>query len=931
MNHYVNKPFKRPRMVGRPGRDTLSEQIHTGLRPKSHHSHTKITNTSSETVKLTYAGPKSLKTSVNAPVGVSKSSQEVSLFTANYRRVTNKKNKTWDGDGYANMTSDDKLKFYNEAGVSLGSVPIKDRDLYETIWRIGSTEFQIDYRISDQEELSSVQDICKIKVSHTLGITDIPVAKKHKATIESKPPIQTFIPKITTKFKPLRKHLNGEPKVPPAQKQLVDQPTVKSALPPLSQELIGQITYSPLFDPVSIKDPLIMNKTENHKVSVIVDPLLSKTLRPHQREGVKFLYDCVMNMVHTKGDESMILERDDDIKGCLLADEMGLGKTLMTITLIWTLLKQTPYPTIINQRGVTLAGEISKVLIVCPVTLIGNWKKEFKKWLPMNRIGVLTLHSRNSPTEDKAQVRSFLKVPRTYQVLIVGYEKLLSIKDELQNEKRNLDLVICDEGHRLKNKDSKILKVLQSLDIEKKIVLSGTPIQNDLEEFYTIIDFINPGILGSFGRFKREYILPIARSRDVNAKQNQTLVEQGLLRSDQLIEITKRFILRRTNEILQQYLPPRTDLIIFCKPTAEQVEAFHKILTEGQLNFSNMTFNSSLGLITLFKKICNSTRLIKTDPYYEERLSQVQTSSTSGKFTSGKLRILLSLLHELKTKTDEKVVVISNYTQTLDIIEGHCSSEGYTSARLDGSTATKTRDQIVTSFNNDPSIFVFLLSAKSGGVGLNLIGASRLVLFDNDWNPSIDLQAMSRIHRDGQRRPCFIYRLVTTGCIDEKILQRQLMKIALSKKFLDSATDQSKNDDDLFQQEELKDLFTINLSTLSNTHDLICNCSGEVEVLEEEEITGTDEANAQPEYQAAAAPSNNPPASIWINALEAQKIIEKEEILRNGTKSEIMRKCLLGYKHIDPQKTNDLIDEAMNNVFDDARQYITYALVKDSV
>ena len=172
-----------------------------------------------------------------------------------------------------------------------------------------------------------------------------------------------------------------------------------------------------MFDPFSIDNPLIMNKCCESKVDVIVDPILSKSLRTHQRQGIKFLYDCVMNLVNQTGEESLLLKTDEDIKGCLLADEMGLGKTLMTITLIWTLLKQTPYPTTINQRGMALTGTISKVLIVCPVTLITNWKKEFKKWLPMNKIGVLTLNNKNTPVGDKAQVKNFLKVPRTYQAV----------------------------------------------------------------------------------------------------------------------------------------------------------------------------------------------------------------------------------------------------------------------------------------------------------------------------------------------------------------------------------------------------------------------------------------------------------------------------------------------------------------------------------
>ena len=940
MNQYVNKPFKPPRMVGRStSSDTLVEK-NPKLHRNSKRSLTAPANTNNN-VKTKIHSTDLTKRSHTLPVQNSSNGTSVApsaIFTANYRRVTTKKNKTWDGDGYTSLLSDDKIKFFNEAGTSLGSVQIKGRDLYETVFRVGSNEFQLDYKISDPEELSSVQDICRIKGNSLSKTTDSLSLKRQKidTTIpDNKSPIQTFIPRVTTKFRPaIKNNYNRTVVSAPIGDKILKSMPAKSALPPLSEKLIGEITYCPVFDPLSIDNPLTMNKSQDSKVDVVVDPILSKFLRPHQREGVKFLYDCVMGLEHKKSDKSEIVNKTDDIKGCLLADEMGLGKTLMTITLIWTLLKQTPYPTLINQRGVPLVGEISKVLIVCPVTLISNWKKEFKMWLSMNRIGVLTLHNRNTPAEDKAQVRNFLKVPKTYQVLIIGYEKLLSVKYELQSHKEKPDIVVCDEGHRLKNKDSKILKALQSLEIEKKIILSGTPIQNDLEEFFTIIDFINPGILGSFSGFKREYINPIVRSRDVNAKHNEMLLEQGLMKSKELIDITKQFILRRTNDLLNQYLPPRTDLIIFCRPTNDQITAFAEILNRGRFNFSNMTFNSSLGLITLFKKICNSTSLIEGDSFYNEKL-KTQNNTVKSSSSSGKLKVLLALLQEIKSKTEEKVVVVSNYTQTLDIIENHCSSLGFSIARLDGTTATKNRGDIVNSFNNNPSTFVFLLSAKSGGVGLNLIGASRLVLFDNDWNPSIDLQAMSRIHRDGQKRPCYIYRLVTTGCIDEKILQRQLMKIALSKKFLDDNKKQSSNDDDLFQQEELKDLFTVNTSTLSNTHDLICNCNGEAEDFEaeddveekEEEEEGSKKEKSIELQEHIPTRSSKP---TWTSALEMKKYIEEEESEKQGSKSELVRNCLLGYKHIDPQRTEDLIDESISNVFNEMRDCITYAFVKDT-
>ncbi|CAI8505740.1 unnamed protein product [Hanseniaspora opuntiae] len=173
----------------------------------------------------------------------------------------------------------------------------------------------------------------------------------------------------------------------------------------------------------------------------------------------------------------------------------------------------------------------------------------------------------------------------------------------------------------------------------------------------------------------------------------------------------------------------------------------------------------------------------------------MSTSQQGGsELDSGKLRVLDALLQEMST-TNDKIVIISNYTQTLDIIQDLLKYKHRLSfVRLDGSISGKERPGLVKDFNTSPHVKCFLLSAKSGGMGLNLIGGNRLILFDNDWNPAIDQQAMGRVHRDGQKKECFIYRLVTAGMIDEKILQRQVTKINLSKKILNDQTDNSKNE-----------------------------------------------------------------------------------------------------------------------------------------
>jgi DNA repair and recombination protein RAD54B len=273
-------------------------------------------------------------------------------------------------------------------------------------------------------------------------------------------------------------------------------------------------------------------------VDVVLDPFLGQHLRQHQRDGVQFLYECVMGM------------RDFNGQGALLADEMGLGKTLQTIALLWTLLKQNPFQ---NEQSPTYGkdGVIKKALIVCPATLIINWKKEFQKWLGNERIGVLVADDKKTKLTDFTHGKS-------YSVMIIGYEKLRNVQDELKKGV-GIDIVIADEGHRLKTAQNKSAQAIRNLNTQMRVILSGTPIQNDLSEFFVMVDFVNPGILGTHNTFKKEFEGPIVKSRQPGASERD--VEKGTAREEELSSLTKPFILRRTAEILSKYLPPKTEYV----------------------------------------------------------------------------------------------------------------------------------------------------------------------------------------------------------------------------------------------------------------------------------------------------------------------------------------------------------------------------------
>jgi len=551
-------------------------------------------------------------------------------------------------------------------------------------------------------------------------------------------------------------------------------------------------------------------------VDVVIDPWLARQLRAHQKEGVKFMYECIMGM------------RDFDGRGAILADEMGLGKTMQVIALLWTLLKQNP---IYGEEPV-----IKKALIVCPVTLVKNWKREFRKWLGIERIAVFTL-------EDKdAKISSFM-TGDIYPIAIIGYEKFRTVQQELSKKIEKvqkymakdaaekytgIDIVIADEGHRLKTAKNKSAEAIKALSTKRRIILSGTPLQNDLSEFYTMVDFVNPGLLGRPNTFKKEFETPILKSRQPGVGEDA--IGKGEEASSELARITSEFILRRTSELLSQYLPPKSEYIIFCKPSQEQAEIYRHVLASPVFGAVLGSPEASLQLINILKKVCNSPTLLrgKDDPTGKSSSSKIASLFTNLKMpprpsSSSKFRVLDQLLDKIYLK-GEKVVLVSHYTSTLDILGTLVNALGYTYLRLDGTTPANKRQDLVDKFNRDDHkrTFAFLLSAKSGGAGLNLIGASRLILYDNDWNPALDLQAMARIHRDGQKRPCKIYRLLTRGALDEKIYQRQISKLSLADSIVDNKSSKS-----TFTREELRRLFTLDETSECQTHDLIgCPCGG---------------------------------------------------------------------------------------------------------
>jgi len=556
--------------------------------------------------------------------------------------------------------------------------------------------------------------------------------------------------------------------------------------------------------------------------AVVLDPVLARSMRPHQIEGVQFLYEC------TTG------SRQTGQMGAILADSMGLGKTLTTIALLWTLLRQSP------------AGRptCAKVLVIAPSSLTRNWAAEVRKWLGDERLRTTII----SPGAEGASQALAFKHGAVAKIAITSYETLRQHATALAG---CAGVLIADEGHRLKSaQGNKTISALLALQCPRRVILSGTPFQNDLSEFFSLADFVCPDVLGSLPTFNRIFATPIARSRDRNASEEERAL--GEARSAELSRRVESFILRRGAEVNARYLPPLSLYVVFCHPSDTQVKLLGEVLgstsVRSLLGATGSDFGDQvLRVLGNLRKICNHPALFtssseSSDGAYKQEdqallnnkgdLNIVETIAPE---LSGKMAALHFLLEKIVKQEKGRCVVVSQSTAMLDLISSSiCTVNQYSTVRIDGKCDVNKRQDLVDSFNNHGVGQIFLLSTTAGGAGLNLTGANRLILVDSHWNPALDQQAMARVWRDGQKSACIVYRLVTTGTLEEKVYQRQRAKgdiaavticaedgdASNSIKPSPAATKKNKKGGQ-FSRDELKQLFSVRTETRCDTADVL--------------------------------------------------------------------------------------------------------------
>ncbi|XP_075395190.1 DNA excision repair protein ERCC-6-like [Tenrec ecaudatus] len=541
---------------------------------------------------------------------------------------------------------------------------------------------------------------------------------------------------------------------------------------------------------------------------------LHNQLFAHQKEGVAFLYGLYR----------------DGRKGGILADDMGLGKTLQIIAFL---------------SGMFDAALVNHVLLIMPTNLITTWIKEFARWTPGMRVKAF-----HGPSKDE-RTRNLLRIQQRNGVIITTYQMLINNWQQLSSMNGRefvWDYVILDEAHKIKSSSTKSAICARVIPAKNRILLTGTPIQNNLQELWSLFDFACQGsLLGTLKTFKMEYENPITKAREKDATPGEKAL--GFKISENLMTIIKPYFLRRTKEEVQKKkssnpdtrfsennpavdaicqmpsLSRKNDLIIWIRLVPLQEEIYRKFVSLDHIKELLMETRSPLAELGVLKKLCDHPRLLSAraccllnlggSKFSFQNENEREESSDVGHLyqvtddalmeESGKMIFLMKLLMRLRDE-GHQTLVFSQSRQILNFIERLLKNRHFKTLRIDGTiTHLLEREKRIKLFQQNKDYSVFLLTTQVGGVGLTLTAATRVVIFDPSWNPATDAQAVDRVYRIGQKENVVVYRLITCGTVEEKIYRRQVFKDSLIRQ----TTGDKKNPFRYFSKQELRELFTI--------------------------------------------------------------------------------------------------------------------------
>ncbi|WP_428224306.1 DEAD/DEAH box helicase [Flavobacterium sp.] len=466
---------------------------------------------------------------------------------------------------------------------------------------------------------------------------------------------------------------------------------------------------------------------------------LKATLRPYQQQGVQWLLNHYANGL-----------------GACLADDMGLGKTLQTLALLIAVQEdlKAEAPASIATFDLFSSTEAQseplKVLIVAPSSLVFNWYSEAKKFAP--HFSCLKYVGNDRKLVSKKLTR--------YDLVFTSFSVLS--RDIALLEKQHFRYLIVDESQQIKNRNSKIFKAINQLQVDNKISLSGTPIENSLADLWSQMQFINPSILGEYAFFEHYFKKPIEKHKD------ETKIEE-------LKNIINPYILRRTKTEVLKDLPEVIEQVVLCEMSEEQEKNYEEEKSKARNYLLKLDENTSaihvLNVLMKLRQWSNHPKLI--EPH---------SAMDSGKFEH------VTAYLETLAKSKSKTLVFSSFVSHLELYENWCATNNIRYCSLTGSTASGARENAVKQFQEDESTLFFFISLKAGGVGLNLTKASYIVILDPWWNPFAEKQAIARAHRIGQENKVNVVRFITQNTIEEKILKLQENKKELSESIIDESS-----------------------------------------------------------------------------------------------------------------------------------------------
>ncbi|CAL5871790.1 uncharacterized protein PFLUO_LOCUS6043 [Penicillium psychrofluorescens] len=485
-------------------------------------------------------------------------------------------------------------------------------------------------------------------------------------------------------------------------------------------------------------------------------------IREQVTEQPSILVGGSLKEYQLKGLQWMISLYNNNLNG-ILADEMGLGKTIQTISLITHIIEKK------RNNG--------PFLVIVPLSTLTNWNLEFEKWAP-SVSKVVYKGPPNARKQQQQQIRW-----GNFQVLLTTYEYI--IKDRPVLSKIKWTHMIVDEGHRMKNAQSKLSSTLSTYYVSRyRLILTGTPLQNNLPELWALLNFVLPNIFKSVKSFDEWFNTPFANTGGQDRMDLSE--EEQLLVIRRLHKVLRPFLLRRLKKDVEKDLPDKQERVVKCRFSALQTKLYKQLMTHNKMVVSDgkggkTGMRGLSNMLMQLRKLCNHPFVFEP---VEDQMNPSRMSNDLLWRTAGKFELLDRVLPKFRA-TGHRVLMFFQMTQIMNIMEDFLRMRGLKYLRLDGSTKSDDRSDLLKLFNEPGSdYFCFLLSTRAGGLGLNLQTADTVIIYDSDWNPHQDLQAQDRAHRIGQKNEVRILRLISSNSVEEKILERAQFKLDMDGKVI---------------------------------------------------------------------------------------------------------------------------------------------------